>query len=117
MATVLVVDDDEGVRNITAMILKQEGHDILQASNGLEALMIYSSYRQKIDLVLTDVDMPQMSGIELTGRIRARDPSKRILLMTGRAYDDLRYSEDCPMLVKPFLPDQLITAVDSVLKR
>jgi len=116
MATVLVVDDDEGVRNITAMILKQKGHDILQASNGLEALMIYSSYRQKIDLVLTDVDMPQINGLELAARIRARDPSKRILLMSGRAQDDLAASEDCSMLSKPFLPDQLIAAVESILK-
>src|SRR5215472_454585 len=116
MATVLVVDDDEGVRNITAMILKQKGHDILQASNGLEALMIYSSYRLKIDLVLTDVDMPQMNGLELAARIRARDPSKRILLMSGRAVAGLGNPENYPMLSKPFLPSQLVAAVDSALE-
>src|SRR5215468_10987464 len=98
MATVLVVDDDEGVRNITAMILKQKGHDILQASNGLEALMIYSSYRQKIDLVLTDVDMPQINGLELAARIRARDPSKKILLMSGQPLDRVEGPDNCPLL-------------------
>jgi len=115
MATVLLVDDDEGVRQIAAMILKQKGHDILWATNGLEALMVYSSYRLKIDLVLTDVDMPQMNGIELADRIRARDPSKRILLMSGRALDDLGSSTDYPILPKPFLPVQLTAAVDKAL--
>src|SRR5215471_1069024 len=116
MATVLVVDDDEGVRNLTAIILKMKGHEILTASNGLEALMVYSSYRQKVDLVLTDVDMPQMNGIELAGRIQARDPSKRILLMSGRAGDGSKDAERYPMLPKPFLPDQLTSAVESILK-
>lgn len=116
MATVLVVDDDEGVGQIAALILKQKGHDILRASNGLEALMVYSSYRQKIDLVLTDVDMPQMDGIELAARIRARDPSKRILFMSGRRVDDLAIPGNCAMLSKPFLADQLTAAVDTALR-
>lgn len=116
MATVLVVDDDAGVRQIVGMILKQNGHEVLWASNGLEALMVYTSYRSRLDLVLTDVDMPQMNGIELATRIRASDPSKKILLMTGRPLDDLEWPEDCPMLSKPFGPDQLIAALDSALK-
>jgi CheY-like chemotaxis protein len=78
--------------------------------------MLYSSYRTKIDLVLTDVDMPQMDGIELADRIRALDPPKRILLMSGRALDDLDGSEKYPMLSKPFLPEQLMAAVDSALE-
>jgi CheY-like chemotaxis protein len=116
MATVLLVDDDAGVRQIVAMILKQNGHDVLWASNGLEALMVYSSYRSRLDLVLTDVDMPQMNGIELAARIRARDPSKKILLMTGRPLDDLEGPQGCPLLAKPFGPDQLIEALEGALK-
>ena len=116
MAMVLLVDDDEGVGKIAALTLRQKGHDILFASNGLEALMVYSSYRQKIDLVLTDVDMPQMNGIELAARIRARDPSKKILFMSGRTFDDLGIPKNYPMLSKPFLPSQLVAAVDSALE-
>ncbi len=86
MATVLVVDDDEGIRQIVALILQQNGHQALLACNGLEALMVYSSYRASFDLVLTDVDMPQMDGIELAARIRAGDPYKKILLMSGRSF-------------------------------
>jgi two-component system cell cycle sensor histidine kinase/response regulator CckA len=116
MATILLVEDDEGVGNIAALTLKQKGYDILPASNGLEALMVYSSYRLKIDLILTDVDMPQMNGLELAARIRARDPSKKILLMSGRAVEDSGNPEDYPMLSKPFLPSQLVAAVDSALE-
>ena len=116
MATVLVVDDDAGVRQLVVMILQRNGHNVLWASNGLEALMVYSSYRSHLDLVLTDVDMPEMNGIELATRIRARDPSKRILLMSGRAWDDPKGLGNGPMLSKPFLPDQLIAAVEGVLR-
>ena len=79
--------------------------------------MVYSSYRLQIDLVLTDVDMPQMNGIELAARIRARDPSKRILLMSGPALDNSRSTEKYPMLPKPFLAERLVAAVDSALRR
>jgi two-component system cell cycle sensor histidine kinase/response regulator CckA len=116
MATVLVVEDDDAVRDLTVMILKQKGYDVLPASNGLEALMVYSSYHQKIDLVLTDVDMPQMNGVELAVRIHTSDPAKKILLMSGRAGEDLNGAKEFPMLSKPFLPNQLVAAVDSALK-
>src|SRR5436309_15069394 len=115
MATVLVVDDDEGVRQLVVMILQQKGHHILWAANGLEALMVYSSYRLNVDLVLTDIDMPQMNGIELAARIRARDPSRRILLMTGRGADKFQGADGYPMLAKPFVPAQLIRAVEEIL--
>jgi len=97
------------------MILKENGHEVLCASNGLEALMVYSSYRLGIDLVLTDVDMPQMTGLELAARIRAHDPAKKILLMSGRVPDDIKGAENYPMLNKPFRPGQLVAAVAAML--
>jgi CheY-like chemotaxis protein len=115
MPTVLVVDDDEHVGRIAAMILMQKGYDVLKASNGLEALMVYSTYRQKIDLVLTDVDMPQMNGLELAARIRGRDPARRILLMSGGTSENLGSSKDYPFVAKPFLSIQLIAAVEAAL--
>ena len=59
MATVLVVEDEEALRQLVAMLLQNKGHDVLQACNGLEGLMVYSSYRTRLDLVLTDIDMPR----------------------------------------------------------
>jgi CheY-like chemotaxis protein len=79
--------------------------------------MLYSSYRDRLDLVLSDIDMPQMNGLELTDRIRARDPLARILLMSGRAYEFPEGYKDVPLLPKPFLPDQLAVAVERLLCR
>ena len=115
MATILVVEDDEMVRKFVVMLLRRRGHEVLWAANGLEALMVYSSYRARLDLVVTDVDMPQMDGIELAERIRGRDPSGKVLLMTGRAFDHSHRAANLPLLPKPFKPDELISAVEAAL--
>src|ERR1051325_3698815 len=107
MPTILIVDDDPGVRKIVELVLKQMGFETVSASNGLEALMLYSSYPVNFDLVLTDIDMPQMNGIELAVRIRDLDPAKKILMMSGRIHSDADRKIGCPLLGKPFRPDQL----------
>jgi DNA-binding response OmpR family regulator len=116
MATVLVVEDDEVLRKLVTMLLQQKGHDVLSASNGLEGLMVYSSYRARLDLVLTDIDMPQMNGIVLVARIRALDSSRKVLFMSGRPVDNPDELLNCPLLSKPFRPDQLIAAIETTLK-
>ena len=116
MATVLVVDDDAMVRDLVVTILKLAGHSVLSAENGLEGLMLYSSYHAGLDLVLTDIDMPQMDGIELANRTRAQDDSQRILLMSGRPPGD-RKPKNCPFLAKPFLPKDLIAAVHELMSK
>jgi two-component system cell cycle sensor histidine kinase/response regulator CckA len=115
MATVLVVDDHPGMRQLARMILEQKGYVVLSASNGVEALMVYASYHSRFDVVLvTDVNMPQMGGIELAARIHAMDPSKRVVLMTGSILEEV--PEYCTMLTKPFQPDELTAAVEGVRK-
>ena len=115
MATVLVVDDHPGMRQLARMILEPKGYVVLSASNGVEALMVYASYHSRFDLVLvTDVNMPQMGGTELAARIHAMDPSKRVVLMTGSILEEV--PEYCTMLTKPFQPDELTAAVEGVRK-
>src|SRR4051812_37825620 len=116
MATVLVVEDNGALRQLVMMILQQKGYDVLSACNGLEGLMVYSSYRARIDLVLTDIDMPQMNGIGLATRIRALDASRKIMFMSGAATETSQGFESYPLLSKLFKPDQLITAVECALK-
>ena len=116
MATVLVVEDEEALRQLVVMLLQNKGHDVLQACNGLEGLMVYSSYRARLDLVLTDIDMPQMKGTALATRIRALDPSRKILFMSGRAPDNPDELGNSPLLSKPFRPDQLMAAIEGVMK-
>jgi CheY-like chemotaxis protein len=115
MANVLVVDDQASLLELVSMILTQTGHTVLCASSGVEALMVFSSYHSKIDLVLTDVQMPGMNGIELLNRIRALDPSISILLMSGFVPDDFEIPEDLRLLNKPFQPGELVEAVEQAL--
>ena len=114
MATVVVVYDDPGMRQLARMILEQCGHVVLSASNGVEALMVYASYHSRLDVVVTDVDMPQIRGIELAARINGMNRPKRIVLMTGSLPE--KVPEYCTLLTKPFRPDELIAAVQGVQK-
>jgi CheY-like chemotaxis protein len=115
MANILVVDDEPSLLQFVGMILKQNGYTVLSASSGIEALMLYSSYRSEIHLVLTDVQMPGMNGIELAERLRALHPTIKIVLMSGFVPDDIEVPKDLQLLTKPFLPDRLVTAVEQTL--
>lgn len=116
MATILLADDDSAVLALAAMILQRDGFHVLRASNGLEALMIYNSYAARIDLVITDFEMPQMNGAELASRIRARNPEAKLLLMTGFMPSGVRGpGRDYPLLRKPFRPGELRDAVRKIL--
>jgi len=116
MATVLVADDDAAVLALASMILQRDGFQVLRASNGLEALMLYSSYASRIDLVLTDFEMPQMNGAELVARIRERNPTAKVLVMSGYAPSGAAGPvKGCPVLRKPFRPAELRDAVRGIL--
>jgi two-component system, cell cycle sensor histidine kinase and response regulator CckA len=115
MANVLVVDDEPVLLQLVSMILKQNGHAVLSASSGVEALMVYSSYQSRVDLVLSDVMMPGMNGIELAERFRALNPNVKILLMSGYVSGNLELPADIELVKKPFLPNQLIELVEQTL--
>ncbi len=116
MAAVLVVEDNEALQKLVVMLLEQKGHNVLSASNGLEGLMVYTSYRAHVDLVLTDIDMPQMDGIQLASRIRAQDPARKIVFMSGRAPENSGELGNSRVLSKPFSPDKLFAMIEDVLK-
>jgi two-component system, cell cycle sensor histidine kinase and response regulator CckA len=115
MANILVVDDEPSLLQLVTMVLKQHGHTVLSASNGVEALMVYSSYQARVDLVLSDVMMPGMNGIELAERFRALNPEVRILLMTGFVPESLQVPKGVQVLKKPFLPKHLMEAVEQAV--
>ena len=116
MANVLVVDDESAIVQLLKLVLTQYGCTVLSASGGVEALMLFSSYRSTIDLLLTDVAMPGMTGVELVERVRAIDPGVAILLMSGSVPEDTKIPDDLRVLKKPFLPRELIEVVEQILQ-
>lgn len=114
--TILLVDDEEGVRKLVHAVLQSHGYDVLEASNGGMALQAYDKNSHKIDLVLTDVVMPQMTGFELGAQLAGRAPHLKILYMSGYR-DNATGPHETPkaFLHKPFTPDVLLNKVREVL--
>jgi two-component system, cell cycle sensor histidine kinase and response regulator CckA len=119
--TILLVEDEAAVRSVAARVLGNQGYTVLQAANGEEALEQLDDYEGKIDLVLTDVVMPDMGGPELTSRIRDRRPDVKVLFMSGYAEGDKLQERivdgEHPFLQKPFSAESLTLRVREVLDR
>lgn len=117
--TILTVDDASTIRKMIAFTLKSTGHLIVEAQDGVDALR--QLQRQRVDLVITDVNMPNMDGLELTRQIRQL-PAYRatpVLLLTTESDPEKknqgRAAGATGWLTKPFQPDQLLSVVNRVL--
>jgi CheY-like chemotaxis protein len=114
--TVLLVEDEEPVRELVRRVLEDAGYRVLAASRPSEAQRLAAG--SEVDLLLTDVVMPEMSGYELATRVRLARPTARTLFMSGYAHSVLGESNELPegeLLRKPFSPEQLTAAVRAVL--
>jgi two-component system cell cycle sensor histidine kinase/response regulator CckA len=117
--TILLVEDEAIVRELTVQILEADGYRVLEAMNGAEALQIAGEHQAPIQLLLTDVTMPGVSGQELASQLRQRHPDMRVLFMSG--YDDQHMDgEDIAngtiiSLPKPFSTENLRHQVRQVL--
>lgn len=117
---ILVVDDEEGIRKVLRTVMEMAGHEVLEADNGKKALQVLDE--QSIDLVLSDVVMPECDGIELLTGIRKRHPGVRVLMMSGGGrlwadyYLDLAQKLGAAAVIeKPFCMDNLRTTVSGLL--
>jgi CheY-like chemotaxis protein len=113
-ARILLVDDDAGVRSVTAAYLSDMGHQVMEASTGAAAFRIIES-DPVIDLLVADFAMPEMTGLELSIQARKIVPDLRILLVTGYA-DPEKVPEGYPVLNKPFGRRDLAAKVAGLLK-
>jgi CheY-like chemotaxis protein len=116
--TILLVENDSGVRKMSAEILRKSGNSILEAGDGIEALKLLGSYEGRVDLVVTDMAMAKMDGRELLENIRKTQPNIRSLFISGYATSEIapgNDNENLAMLCKPFLPHELEAMVRKVL--
>jgi two-component system cell cycle sensor histidine kinase/response regulator CckA len=109
--TILIVDDEDGIRATLRQQLAAQGHTVLEASHGIEALARVRMQPGRVELVLADVVMPEMNGTELAATLQAEYPDLPVILMSayapaGWTRVGIRQSI-VPVLMKPFTSDQL----------
>ncbi len=117
-ATILLVEDETPLRKLISQVLKSAGHAVLEAANGDEALALQAHHPGPIDLLLTDVIMPGMSGPELVAKLRGRRPKMTILYMSGydnELVDKKSLENSASFLPKPFSPRALLNRIAALL--
>jgi two-component system cell cycle sensor histidine kinase/response regulator CckA len=117
--TILLVEDEEGLRALNARGLASRGYTVLEAGNGVEAIGVLEKSDKRVDLVVSDVVMPEMDGPTLARELRSRDPGLKIIFVSGYAED--AFQKHLPehgqyaFLPKPFTLKQLVAAVKETL--
>jgi CheY-like chemotaxis protein len=120
-ATILLVEDIDNLRNLLHRVLEGNGFSVLPAADGAEALRLCQQHDGTIDLVVSDIVMPRLNGLELEDRIRAARPETKFLFITGFANDFPELRElikyGANILEKPFLPSELLRQVEATLNQ
>jgi two-component system cell cycle sensor histidine kinase/response regulator CckA len=117
--TILLVEDEEGLRSLNARGLRSRGYSVVEASNGIEALEVLEERNGAVDLVVSDVVMPEMDGPTLLKSMRERNPDLKIIFVSGYAEDafekSLPENQQFAFLPKPFTLSQLVAAVKETM--
>lgn len=120
MARILLADDDQATRDLVKRALETEGHHVTLTQDGTEALESLSAAAEPFDLLVSDVHMPGIDGIDLAARAIAAAPGLRLLLMSGFAEElnrarSLR-ADHLAVIIKPFTLEQIRSAIRDLLK-
>lgn len=120
MATILIIDDEKGIRSLLREVLEKEGHQVLEASNGRTGLELFR--RTPADLVIMDILMPVKDGMEATWQLTHEFPDVRIIAMTaGRGdtnfLDVAKLFGAHRVLEKPFKMEDMLEAVHAALRK
>jgi two-component system cell cycle sensor histidine kinase/response regulator CckA len=117
--TILLVEDEEGLRSLNARGLRSRGYSVIEASNGVEAIEALEQENGAVDLVVSDVVMPEMDGPTLLKEMRERNPELKIIFVSGYAEDafekSLPENQQFAFLPKPFTLSQLVAAVKETM--
>lgn len=121
LATILIVEDEAALRELVQQYLQKRNFEVLAAKDGMEGVEVFRQHAKKIQLVISDLAMPGMDGLECMDRILASEPNVRFLFMSGfpeQIVERHRASfERCEFLPKPFRLDQLLDRVDRLLSK
>lgn len=112
--SVLVVDDETAVRRFAVRVLQREGYEVLEAADGLEALEMIRAGKVTVDLIVSDIVMPRMNGVELMQAVTGFDPEIPVVLMSGyatAALSELGIATPCSIVPKPFPAERLLAEV------
>jgi len=117
--TILLVEDEDGLRSLNARGLRSRGYSVIEASNGIEAMEALEEKDGAVDLVVSDVVMPEMDGPTLLKAMRGRNPNLKIIFVSGYAEDafekSLPENEQFAFLPKPFTLTQLVATVKETM--
>ena len=104
--TILVADDERMLRKALHRVLSRAGYDVLLASDGQEAVQLFSEHEERIDLVILDMNMPRMNGVEACRAIKGLAPEAKVLLASGENRSEVlaHFTQQAPhgVLQKPF---------------
>src|ERR1051326_8120674 len=114
MHTILFADDADIVRELFCEALRRSGYRVLEAEDGVKALSVARCHSGPIDLLITDIMMPHLSGPQLRRAFGASHPETSVLFISGYAGDEIDF--DGPFLQKPFTPDSLLARVADILQ-
>jgi CheY-like chemotaxis protein len=117
--TIMIVEDDDGVRALTRIIVQGAGYSVLESRDGIEAVRLAGEYAGRIDLLMTDVVMPKMNGREVAGGVLELHPELKVLFLSGYTDDAVvRHGilhETVNFLEKPFSPASLAVKIREIL--
>jgi two-component system cell cycle sensor histidine kinase/response regulator CckA len=114
-ATILIAEDEPPLLDLLRKILESAGYQVLVAPNGKRALEVAVQHTGKIDLLLSDVVMPEMSGTELAKALKAKRPESRIILTSAYSKGMLTVDDGWHFIPKPYFPQRLLQEVRKVL--
>jgi two-component system, cell cycle sensor histidine kinase and response regulator CckA len=112
--SVLVVDDETAVRRFAARVLQRDGYEVLEAADGHEALEMLRAGQVVVDLIVSDIVMPRINGVELMQSVAESHPHVPVVLMSGyatAALSELGIATPCSILPKPFPAERLLAEV------
>jgi DNA-binding response OmpR family regulator len=113
---ILVADDEVMIRNLVTLLLQENGYTVLSASDGQEALELSRKYPGTIDLVITDVEMPRLNGMDLRAHLLEERPGIKVIVMSGADMSEIvSQNINLPFLPKPFDGEALLARVGAIL--